>query len=94
MSLPQRGGTSLEMWSYDNPEDPIESFDGHADVVKEFVWRSRGGYTIEGGRRSIYIRCLIIEILILLQLKPIISSLLGQKIKRCAFGPSVAIPCS
>ena len=52
MSLPQRGGTSLEMWNYENTEDPIESFDGHADVVKEFVWRSHGGYSVDGGRPS------------------------------------------
>ncbi|OBZ77972.1 putative RWD, RING finger and WD repeat-containing protein C11E3.05 [Grifola frondosa] len=42
LSLPQRGATALEMYSYDNPLEPIEIFEGHADVVKEFVWR-RGG---------------------------------------------------
>ncbi|EMD32397.1 hypothetical protein CERSUDRAFT_126817 [Gelatoporia subvermispora B] len=42
LSLPQRGETTLEMWAHDDPESPIETFAGHTDVVKEFVWR-RGG---------------------------------------------------
>ncbi|CCM03390.1 uncharacterized protein FIBRA_05520 [Fibroporia radiculosa] len=42
LSLPQRGQTALEMYSHDNPLIPVEIFEGHADVVKEFVWR-RGG---------------------------------------------------
>lgn len=42
LSLPQRGETALEMWSPENPKQPVERFEGHADVVKEFVWR-RGG---------------------------------------------------
>ncbi|THH10378.1 hypothetical protein EW146_g8386 [Bondarzewia mesenterica] len=46
MSLPQRGETALEMWTHgpDQPDPtlPIEVFEGHTDVVKEFVWR-RGG---------------------------------------------------
>ena len=37
LSLPQRGETTLEM--YGNSEDLIETFEGHSDVVKEFVWR-------------------------------------------------------
>ena len=36
LSLPQRGETTLEM--YGKNEDLIESFEGHSDVVKEFVW--------------------------------------------------------
>ena len=42
LSLPQRGETALEMWSPESPDEPVERFEGHADVVKEFVWR-RGG---------------------------------------------------
>ncbi|KAI0029908.1 hypothetical protein K488DRAFT_55342 [Vararia minispora EC-137] len=46
ISLPQRGSNTLEMWStaLDDPEPeyPVKDFDGHSDVVKEFVWR-RGG---------------------------------------------------
>ena len=37
LSLPQRGETNLEM--YGKGEDLIETFEGHSDVVKEFVWR-------------------------------------------------------
>ena len=37
LSLPQRGETVLEMYGKD--EDLIETFEGHSDVVKEFVWR-------------------------------------------------------
>ncbi|KZT12899.1 uncharacterized protein LAESUDRAFT_719207 [Laetiporus sulphureus 93-53] len=43
LSLPQRGETALELYAYETPESPIELFEGHTDVVKEFVWR-RGGY--------------------------------------------------
>lgn len=43
LSLPQRGATSLHMWSHQEPGKPIETFDGHTDVVKEFVWRHREG---------------------------------------------------
>ncbi|KAI0646043.1 hypothetical protein C8Q79DRAFT_1110779 [Trametes meyenii] len=42
LSLPQRGETALEMYAYEDPTTPIEKFEGHTDVVKEFVWR-RGG---------------------------------------------------
>jgi hypothetical protein len=37
LSLPQRGETNLEM--YGKGADLIETFEGHSDVVKEFVWR-------------------------------------------------------
>ena len=37
LSLPQRGDTNLEM--YGKGADLIETFEGHSDVVKEFVWR-------------------------------------------------------
>jgi WD40 repeat protein len=37
LSLPQRGETNLEM--YGKGGDLIETFEGHSDVVKEFVWR-------------------------------------------------------
>ena len=42
LSLPQRGETTLEMYAHEEPTIPIEKFEGHTDVVKEFVWR-RGG---------------------------------------------------
>ncbi|WVR04414.1 hypothetical protein IAU60_001416 [Kwoniella sp. DSM 27419] len=42
LSLPQRGEKALELFS---PDDnvPIERFEGHENVVKDFVWRVRGG---------------------------------------------------
>jgi hypothetical protein len=39
LSLPQRGETALEMFAHSDSEEPIELFEGHEDVVKEFVWR-------------------------------------------------------
>ncbi|KIJ64123.1 hypothetical protein HYDPIDRAFT_112664 [Hydnomerulius pinastri MD-312] len=46
LSLPQRGETALEMWAEGNEDTPVEVFEGHTDVVKEFVWRKGG---LEGG---------------------------------------------
>lgn len=40
LSLPQRGETVLEMWNYDDDRAPVMTFEGHTDVVKEFVWRT------------------------------------------------------
>jgi WD repeat-containing protein 59 len=42
LSLPQRGENKLEMYAHDNLQTPVQTFEGHTDVVKEFVWR-RGG---------------------------------------------------
>jgi len=45
LSLPQRGVNSLEMFAYgDGHATPNsgEMFEGHTDVVKEFVWRKGG----------------------------------------------------
>ena len=42
LSLPQRGETTLEMWAGGNDMMLVEKFDGHTDVVKEFVWRKGG----------------------------------------------------
>jgi WD40 repeat protein len=39
LSLPQRGETTLEMYAKGEPQERIETFEGHSDVVKEFVWR-------------------------------------------------------
>jgi hypothetical protein len=47
LSLPQRGETALELYSLNGTTtetpDLVERFEGSADVVKEFVWRVRGG---------------------------------------------------
>jgi hypothetical protein len=45
LSLPQRGETGLEMFAYGDEEmmqNSVEVFEGHTDVVKEFVWRKGG----------------------------------------------------
>src|SRR4051794_22246048 len=42
LSLPQRGSTTLKMWAHDQGESPVHAFEGHTDVVKEFVWRKGG----------------------------------------------------
>ena len=41
LSLPQRGEKALEMFG--DSQIPVQRFEGHDDVVKEFVWRTRGG---------------------------------------------------
>lgn len=42
LSLAQRGETALEMYAYEDPHTPVDVFEGHTDVVKEFVWRKGG----------------------------------------------------
>lgn len=42
MSLAQRGEAILEMYARSDTTTPVDVFEGHQDVVKEFVWR-RGG---------------------------------------------------
>ncbi|KAJ4472627.1 hypothetical protein J3R30DRAFT_3708599 [Lentinula aciculospora] len=52
LSLAQRGETALEMFSLENQgldgahELPVDSFQGHSDVVKEFVWRKGANNTV------------------------------------------------
>ncbi|ORX34388.1 hypothetical protein BD324DRAFT_683340 [Kockovaella imperatae] len=48
LALPQRGEQALEMFGLDGDGfRPVERFEGHDDVVKEFVWRNRGGLNSE-----------------------------------------------
>src|SRR6267154_3275508 len=42
LSLPQRGETVLEMYARNDSERRVDVFEGHTDVVKEFVWRKGG----------------------------------------------------
>jgi hypothetical protein len=57
LSLPQRGGDAPELWAHSTEMPygsiPVESFEGHTDVVKEFVWR-RGG---RGKRSLVFYDC-------------------------------------
>lgn len=41
--MPQRSENALHLWNRENPQSPVESFADHKDVVKEFVWRIKGG---------------------------------------------------
>ena len=48
LSLAQRGETTLEMYAIgdgDSESDnvAVKTFEGHTDVVKEFVWRNKSG---------------------------------------------------
>ncbi|KAE8229061.1 hypothetical protein CF326_g5980 [Tilletia indica] len=43
MTLPQRGSNTLCMWAKDKPEAPVAQFEGHTDVVKEYLIRTHGG---------------------------------------------------
>ncbi|TKY88794.1 hypothetical protein EX895_002425 [Sporisorium graminicola] len=43
MTMPQRGDTTLSMWAKDEPEEPKATFAGHTDIVKEYLFRTKGG---------------------------------------------------
>ncbi|KAL9939478.1 hypothetical protein V8E36_001295 [Tilletia maclaganii] len=43
MTLPQRASNTLSMWAKDKPEAPVSQFEGHTDVVKEYLIRTHGG---------------------------------------------------
>ncbi|CAG8616522.1 10809_t:CDS:2, partial [Acaulospora morrowiae] len=43
VTMPQRSENKLYLWNQENPQSPVDSFVGHNDVVKEFVWRIKGG---------------------------------------------------
>uniref|UniRef100_A0A0W0FZ82 Uncharacterized protein n=1 Tax=Moniliophthora roreri TaxID=221103 RepID=A0A0W0FZ82_MONRR len=49
LSLPQRSDTTLELYSTneDTNGEPVRTFEGHNDVVKEFVWRKGGQHDNE-----------------------------------------------
>ena len=50
LSLAQRGQTALEMYHEGQPEAPVWKAEGHLDVVKEYVWRSKGGENPASGK--------------------------------------------
>ncbi|SNX82027.1 related to MTC5 - subunit of the SEA complex [Melanopsichium pennsylvanicum] len=52
MTLPQRGDTTLSMWSKDQPEEPQATFAGHTDIVKEYLFRTKGGQDKESDDRQ------------------------------------------
>jgi WD40 repeat protein len=52
LTLPQRSETTLRVWARGPPAREIGKFEGHTDVVKEFVWRVRGGLDDSNGEFS------------------------------------------
>lgn len=42
MSVAQRGDTAPSMWKY-GVDEPVHRFVGHTDIVKEFLFRTKGG---------------------------------------------------
>lgn len=42
LSLPHRGNTTLEMYTFEDEYEPVADFERSAPV-KEYVWRTRGG---------------------------------------------------
>ncbi|EJT99661.1 hypothetical protein DACRYDRAFT_117853 [Dacryopinax primogenitus] len=52
LSMSQRGENTLDMWSYGAPNKPVYQFEGHTNVVKEFVWRTRGGADLDHDDRE------------------------------------------
>ncbi|KAI9280612.1 hypothetical protein BC943DRAFT_348082 [Umbelopsis sp. AD052] len=42
LMMPQRTETTLFLYNREKPEKPVHSFEGHTDIVKEFVWRWKG----------------------------------------------------
>jgi len=41
ITMPQRNDSQLLMWSCSDLTAPVYSFNGHADIVREFLWRSK-----------------------------------------------------
>lgn len=52
MTLPQRGDTTLSMWAKDQPHEPQATFAGHTDIVKEYLFRTKGGQNRETDDRQ------------------------------------------
>ncbi|PWN47131.1 WD40 repeat-like protein [Violaceomyces palustris] len=52
MTLPQRGDTCLSMWAKDKPDKPVATFEGHKDIVKEYLFRSKGGQNRDADDRQ------------------------------------------
>jgi hypothetical protein len=48
LSLPQRWETALTLWD-EKTGKSAHRFEGHREVCKEFVWRTRGGRDMSNG---------------------------------------------
>lgn len=43
LTLPQRSENTVKFWSRDRPSSAVHELTGHHDVVREFLWRTKGG---------------------------------------------------
>ena len=64
LTMPQRSENNLYLWNQDKPEVPVHAFKGHKDVVKEFVWRMKGGGHPDIGMHVYLFICLSISWLV------------------------------
>ena len=53
ITQPHRESAKLEMYRTDNVDEPVHTFEGFGGVVKEYVWRLKGGESDTYGRRMI-----------------------------------------
>lgn len=42
VSMPQKRNNNLLMWDTTHTNQPVHTFSGHTDIVREFVWRQKG----------------------------------------------------
>lgn len=52
MSVAQRGDTMPSLWSADKYDAPVHRFEGHSDVVREFLFRKHGQVSDAGDERD------------------------------------------
>ncbi|KAJ9080833.1 hypothetical protein DSO57_1020816 [Entomophthora muscae] len=48
VSFPLRNENDLYLWDKDNPAKPVFRYQGHTDIVKDFVWRIHGNKDSSG----------------------------------------------
>ncbi|KAG5734715.1 hypothetical protein E4T56_gene8979 [Termitomyces sp. T112] len=92
LSLAQRGDTSLEMYAAGKTDMPVERFEGHTDVVKEFVWR-RGGedeYQLITWSKDRTLRFWPVEPEIMEQVGHVVSPHRGRRSSLRARSPSIS----
>lgn len=47
--LPQRSEFAVKIYAKDMPEKEVWKLEGHKDVVREFLWRTKGGHNSDDG---------------------------------------------
>ncbi|KAG6873263.1 hypothetical protein C0995_001037 [Termitomyces sp. Mi166 len=92
LSLAQRGDTALEMYAAGKTDTPVERFEGHTDVVKEFVWR-RGGedeYQLITWSKDRTLRFWPVEPDVMEEVGHAVSSHRGRRPSRSGRSPSIS----